>query len=150
MAEALTALTEQLISLLQQEKLVILGTVDAETGSPNVNAISWVYAVNPNTVRFAVDARSRIVGNLRRTPQASLTLIGGGTVHAIYGRAKLVADALEEVPFKLACFDIEIDAVRDAMFYGARISVEPEYEKTYDKRAAEKLDGQVFAAMKKA
>jgi hypothetical protein len=36
------------------------------------------------------------------------------------------------------------------MFYGARLSATPEYEKTYDKRAADKLDGQVFAAMKKA
>jgi hypothetical protein len=36
------------------------------------------------------------------------------------------------------------------MFYGARLSVVPDYEKTYDKRAADKLDGQVFAAMRKA
>ncbi|MNR64744.1 hypothetical protein D3C85_1874900 [compost metagenome] len=68
----------------------------------------------------------------------------------MYGKAKLVTDALEDVPFKLVCFDIEIEVIRDAMFYGARLSSQPQYEKTYDQRAAEKLDGQVFAAMKKA
>jgi len=57
---------------------------------------------------------------------------------------------LDGVPFKLSCFDIHVEQVRDAMFYGSRLSVAPEYEKTYDKRAAEKLDNQVFAAMKKA
>jgi hypothetical protein len=150
MAEALTALTEQLLSTLQKETLIILNTIDAETGTPNVNAISWVYAVNPTTIRFAVDARSRIVSNLSIEPKATLSIFGGGSVHAVYGKAVLKSEALEGVPFKLACFDVEIDVIRDAMFYGARISVEPEYEKTYDKRAADKLDGQVFEAMKKA
>jgi hypothetical protein len=150
MAEAITALTEQLISNLQKETLVILSTIDAETGFPNVNAISWVYAVDPGTIRFAVDARSRIVSNLVQHPKTSLTVFEGGSVYAVYGTAVQKAESLEGVPFKLSCFDVNIDVVRDAMFYGARISVEPEYEKTYDKRAAEKLDGQVFDAMKKA
>lgn len=150
MAETITALSEQLFDSLQKEKMVLLTTIDAETGTPSVNAISWVYAVNPTTIRFAIDQRSRLVGNLQGQPQCVITLFAEGTVNAIYGSGRLVKDALDEVPFKLACFDIEISAVRDAMFYGSRISVEPEYEKTYDKRAAEKLDGQVFSAMKKA
>jgi hypothetical protein len=36
------------------------------------------------------------------------------------------------------------------MFYGSKISVEPEYEKTYNKIAAEKLDHQVMTALKNA
>lgn len=150
MADTMTELTDPLYSMLQQEKLVILNTVDAESGMPVASAISWVYAVNPSTVRFAIDQRSRLIQNLRKHSGASLTMFGSGSVHAAYGQARIVTDALEEVPFKLTCIDLDIESVRDAMFYGARISVEPEYEKTYDKRAAEKLDNQVFAAMKKA
>lgn len=150
MAETLTALSEQLYSNLQKERLVTLCTIDAESGAPAVNAISWVYAPDYNTIRFAVDARSRIVANVKNNSSVTISLFGEGTMHAIYGTAVIVAEALEEVPFKLACMDILISTIRDAMFYGARISIEPEYEKTYDKRAAEKLDGQVFAAMKKA
>ena len=149
MAETMTALSEQLLNMLEQKKLVILNTIDAETGSPTVNAISWVDAPTPSTVRFAIDAKSRIVANLNKNPLVTMTMIGGETVHAVYGKAKQVSEALEGVPFKLACFDVEIDTIRDAMFYGSRITVEPEYEKTYNKAAAEKLDRQVFDAMKK-
>jgi hypothetical protein len=150
MAETITALPEQLYTALQKESFALLSTIDFETGTPNMNAISWMYAKDPRTIRFAVDQRSRIVSNISSNALVNLTYIGAGSVHAIYGVGKVVTDVLDEVPFKLTCFDIEITAVRDAMFYGARISTEPEYEKTYDKRAAEKLDGQVFEAMKKA
>lgn len=150
MAERITALSEQLFEQLQNEALTLLSTIDHESGSPTMNAISWLYAKDASTIRFAVDQRSRLITNMKANPLVTLTYIGAGSVHAIYGKASLVTDALDEVPFKLACFDIGITEVRDAMFYGARISVQPEYEKTYDKRAAEKLDTQVFSAMKKA
>ncbi|MDF2926395.1 MAG: hypothetical protein K0R57_5309 [Paenibacillaceae bacterium] len=150
MAETSTALNEQLLSILQKETFVILNTADADTGAPGVNAISWVYAKDEGTIRFAVDGRSRIINNVRANPQVAVSLFATGTFHAIYGEAKLVVDVLPGVPFKLACIDIHIREVRDAMFYGARVSVVPEYEKTYDQRAADKLDGQVFEAMKKA
>jgi hypothetical protein len=150
MAETITALTEQLFMKLQKESFVLLSTVDAETGSPNTTAVSWLYAVEPDRLRFAIDQRSRIVANVQHNKLVNVTVILEGSVHAIYGSATIVTNALDGVPFKLTCIDIEISAVRDAMFYGSRISVAPEYEKTYDKRAAEKLDGQVFDAMRKA
>lgn len=150
MAETVTALNEQLLEILQKETFVILNTVDAETGAPAVNAISWVYAKDEGTIRFAVDGRSRIIANVKANLKVAVSLFAAGTFHAVYGDARLVTEGLEGVPFKLACIDIHIREVRDAMFYGARVSVVPEYEKTYDKRAADKLDGQVFEAMKKA
>lgn len=150
MSELETQLSETLLTELQKEKFVMLHTIDSESNGPTSSAISWIYAIDNKTLRFAVDQRSRIVANIRKNVQVAISMFASGTVHEILGKCKVVADALEEVPFKLACVDISIDSTRDAMFYGARISVEPEYEKTYDKRAAEKLDGQVFAAMKKA
>ncbi|MDF2669198.1 MAG: hypothetical protein K0R67_1504 [Paenibacillus sp.] len=150
MAETLSALTEQLLNHFSEEKLALLSTIDAETGVPSQNAISWVQAVSSGKIRFALDQRSRIVTNVKSNPLATITVFAGGSVHAISGRVSVVVDALEGVPFKLACMDLNIDAVRDVMFYGSRISAQPEYEKTYDKRAADKLDGQVFDAMSKA
>lgn len=150
MAETVTALNEQLLSILQQETFVILNTADAETSAPVVNAISWVYAKDARTIRFAVDGRSRIVANVKANSNVAVSLFATETFHAIYGDARLVSEELAGVPFKLSCIDIHIREIRDAMFYGARVSVVPEYEKTYDKRAADKLDGQVFEAMKKA
>jgi hypothetical protein len=150
MAETITALSEPLFTALQNDSLVLLSTIDAETGAPSTTAVSWIYATEPGRLRFAVDQRSRIVANIRNNALVNVTVFAEGSVHAIYGSAQIIVDALEAVPFKLTCVDIVISAVRDAMFYGSRISVTPEYEKTYDKRAAEKLDGQVFDAMKKA
>jgi uncharacterized protein YlzI (FlbEa/FlbD family) len=150
MPEVVTQLSPQLISQLNKETLVLLCTMDAEHGSPMTNAISWVYAVNASTLRLALDGRSRIVANIRANERVNATIFAEGTVQVICGKAKIVSESLEDVPFTLVCMDIAIDSVRDGMFYGARISAEPAYEKTYDLRAAKKLDDQVFAAMKKA
>lgn len=149
MSETPNYLSEELLPYLQKETLVLLSTIDFETGAPNVSAISWVYATESQIVRFAVDQRSRIVSNVRHKPSVALTIMGNGTVNTIAGDAHIIAETLEEVPLKLACIEVKINAVRDAMFYGSRISVEPQYEKTYDKRAAGRLDNQVFSAIKK-
>jgi hypothetical protein len=149
MPEVATTLSPELFTSLQSETIVLLSTIDAEHGGPVTSAISWVYAVNENQIRFAVDARSRIVMNIRSNSLVNATLFANGTVNVIYGSAKIVQDSLEDVPFNLVCIDIHIETIRDSMFYGAKISVHPEYEKTYDLRAAKKLDQQVFAAMKK-
>jgi hypothetical protein len=150
MAESMTALTDALFAQLQKENFVLLHTVDAESAGPTSSAISWIYAVDSTKLRLALDGRSRLVANMRAHPDVSITLFSGGSVHAVYGQAHVVSERLEGVPFPLACMDIHLNAVRDAMFYGARLSVLPEYEKTYDKRAADRLDTQVFDAMRKA
>lgn len=150
MKEPLTELPVSLFSALQADVFLILNTIDHESAAPSVNAISWVYARDTRTIRFSVDARSRIILNIHHHAHVSFTYIAEGTVYAVYGEAKVIADELAEVPFKLACVDVSITSIREAMFYGAKITNQIEYEKTYDKRAAEKLDNQVFDAMKKA
>jgi len=144
-----TKLTEELLPLLREERYVSIATVDHETGGTNVNAISWVYAINESHVRFSVDNRSRIIENLKQQPLVTLTLIGAGSTYAIVGKAKVIEEKMDDVPLKLALVEIAVTEVRDVMFYGSRITTEPKYEKTYDKEAAEKLDGQVMNAMKK-
>ncbi|WP_096189270.1 pyridoxamine 5'-phosphate oxidase family protein [Evansella halocellulosilytica] len=144
-----TELTDELLPLLRQERYVTIATVDHENGGPNVNAISWVYGHDSKSVRFSVDNRSRIVENIRKEPRVTLTVIGAGSTYAIAGEAKIIHEKIEGVPLKLALVEISVAEVRDVMFYGARITTEPKYEKTYDKDAADKLDRQVMAAIKK-
>ncbi len=150
MAETVAhSLSEELFALLQQERFVMLGTIDHESGAPTLSAISWVFAPNPQTIRFAVDSRSRIIANVAKEPKVVLNLIGAGSTYAINGKAKVAVERMEDVPLKLAMIEVAIESVRDVMFYGSRISVEPQYEKTYDKNAAAKLDSQVMAALRK-
>ncbi|CAJ1001933.1 MULTISPECIES: pyridoxamine 5'-phosphate oxidase family protein [Brevibacillus] len=151
MAETVSqTLSEELFALLQQERFVTLGTIDHESGAPSLSSLSWTFAPTPQLIRFAVDNRSRILANIAKEPQVVLHLIGAGSSYAINGRATIKTERMENVPLKLAMVEVAIEAVRDVMFYGSRISVEPQYEKTYDKKAASKLDNQVMTALKNA
>lgn len=150
MAETVAeSLSDELFKLLQQERFLLLGTIDHESGAPATNAISWVYAPSPKRILFALDNRSRIVTNIRKEPRVVLTLIGAGSSYAISGEAVVVEERMADVPLKLCKLEMTIHSVRDVMFYGSRISVEPKYEKTYDRQAAAKLDGQVMSALRR-
>ncbi|MDN3014900.1 pyridoxamine 5'-phosphate oxidase family protein [Paenibacillus sp. BSR1-1] len=143
-------LIKPLYDELQKERFVTLATIDHETGGPNVSAISWVLAKDESTLYFAVDNRSRILENIKKNNKAVINLIANESTYSIQGEAFIKEERLPEVPLKLALVKITIKEVRDVMFYGSKIVSEVQYDKTYDKNAAEKLDRQVMEAMKKA
>ncbi|MDQ0198449.1 pyridoxamine 5'-phosphate oxidase family protein [Neobacillus ginsengisoli] len=143
-------LIKPLYDELQKERFVTLATVDYETGGPNVSAISWVLAKDDSTIYFAVDNRSRILENIKKNNQAVLNIIANESTYSIQGEAQIKEERINDVPLKLALVEVSIQAVRDVMFYGSKIVTEPQYDKTYDKDAAAKLDKQVMDAMKKA
>lgn len=143
-------LIKPLFDGLQKERFVTLATVDHETGGPNVSAISWILAKDEQTIYFAVDNRSRIIENIKNNNKAVINLIANESTYSISGTASVKQDKLEGVPLKLALVEISINEVRDVMFYGSKIVAEPQYDKTYDKDAAARLDNQVMDAMRKA
>ncbi len=143
-------LIKPLYDELQKERFVTLATVDYETGGPNVSAISWILAIDEKTIYFAVDNKSRIIQNIRNNNKVVINLIANESTYSIQGEASLKEERLQEVPLKLALIEIKIHEVRDVMFYGSKIITEPQYDKTYDKNAAARLDKQVMEAMKKA
>lgn len=145
-----TKLIQPLFDNLQKERFALFTTLDHETGSPNVSAVSWVYAPDQERVYLAVDNRSRIADNIKKHPAAAITLLANESTYSINGNAHVKIEKLESVPLKLALIELKISEVRDVMFYGSKISSEPAYEKTYDEKAAAKLDSQVLEAMKKA
>lgn len=150
MSELVTQLSEALFDQLQTETFVLLNTVDQESGGPTSSVISWIYAVDHSTLRFAVDHRSRLAGNIKACPKITITVFGKDMIYAINGTATVLQERLEGVPFALYCFDLHIDAVRNALFHGAQLASAPTYAKVYDQRAAEQLDEGVFTCMKKA
>lgn len=143
-------LIQPLFDELQKERFVTLATIDFETGGPNVSAISWVLAKDEDTIYFAVDNRSRIIQNIQQNSKVVLNLIANESTYSIQGDASVKEERLNDVPLKLALIEIKINEVRDVMFYGSKIVTEPQYDKTYDKAAAARLDNQVMEAMKKA
>jgi len=143
-------LTQPLIEELRKERFVTLATIDHETGGPNVNAISWVFAKDESTIYIAIDNRSRLVQNMKKKSDVVITVIANETTYSISGKADIKQERLEGVPLKLALVQVKIKEVRDVMFYGSKITQEPKYDKTYDKNAAARLDSQVMEAFKKA
>jgi hypothetical protein len=143
-------LIKPLFDELQQERFVTLATVDHETGGPNVNAISWVLAKDEETICFAIDSRSRIIENIKNNRHAVINIIANESTYSIQGEAAVKLEKMEAVPLKLALAELKISEVRDVMFYGSKMTADPQYDKTYDKQAAERLDQQVMEAMKKA
>ncbi|WP_066395550.1 pyridoxamine 5'-phosphate oxidase family protein [Neobacillus mesonae] len=143
-------LIQPLYDELQKERFVTLATIDYETGGPNVSAISWVLAKDESTIYFSVDNRSRILENIAANNKVVINLIANESTYSIAGEAIIKEEILQDVPLKLALIEVSINEVRDVMFYGSKIVSEIQYDKTYDKRAAERLDKQVMDAMKKA
>ena len=51
---------------------------------------------------------------------------------------------------KLRVVTVEVESVEDVMFYGGKVTTEPQYEKTYKKELAEKLDSEVYGVLREA
>lgn len=143
-------LTQQLFDYLQKERFVLLSTVDFETGGPNVSALSWVLAKNKQTIVFAVDNRSRIIQNINHNNKVVINVIVEESSYSISGEATIKDGKINGIQLPLALIKLNIKEVRDVMFYGSKITIQPEYDKTYDLEAASRLDHQVMDAMQKA
>jgi uncharacterized pyridoxamine 5'-phosphate oxidase family protein len=142
-----TTLSPELFEYLQGEQLVLLGTVDAESNAPSVNAISWVKSLSEEKIRFTVTNNSRIVTNIKANSNVVMTVVGLKTVYSINGKANLLEETMENVPLKLAKIEVVIEHVFESMFWGAKIVQEPIYEKTYNEKKAKELDEKVYKAL---
>ncbi|PGL69801.1 pyridoxamine 5'-phosphate oxidase family protein [Bacillus sp. AFS055030] len=141
-------LSPSLFEDCNKEKIVFLSTFNSEKNSPVTNAISWIAALDEKTIRFAVDQRSAIISNIEEVEGVSLSLFSNETVYSISGNAKILTKQMPGIPLKLACIEVEVNEVKNILFYGSKITVEPEYAKTYDERAAKKLDVAVLSGLR--
>lgn len=142
------ALSPELVAFLQQPRLVLVTTIDAETGWPTNNLITWTYAKDGETVLLAADARGRVMRNIRANERVLLTFMAEEACHAVEGSAQVVQEEVPGVSLKLSVAQVSVRAVRNITFWGGRITTLPEYDVTYDRALKEKLDGGVFAAMR--
>lgn len=140
-------LSPNLVQFFEGEKLVLLTTIEWETKTPNVTAISWVKAVDEKHIRFSVTNQSRLYKNIEANPNVVLTVIANETVYSIHGMAKILEEKMDGVAIKLAKIELEVSAVFESMFWGAKITKEPEYVKTYNPKKAKELDEQVYTAL---
>ena len=140
-------LNSELIKLLQGEKIISLITSDVKTGQPDLAMISWVVANSEgDRINFAIGRNASSARNIQNDSSVILGVIGVGSCFAIKGNGK-VSEIIEGT-IKIRSVSVEIKSVEDVMFYGGKVTKVPEYEKTYNKELAEKLDNEVYGALR--
>lgn len=144
----MSGLSAELFEYLQAPRPVLVTTLDADSKGPYNSLISWVLAIDADTIRLAADGKGHVMGNIRADGRTLLTLLTQGTAFAVEGQAVIRSEELPGVSLKLACAELKISAVREIMFWGGKLVAEPAFDVTYDKALKEKLDTGVLAGMK--
>src|SRR3954447_9044246 len=140
-------LNSELINLLQGEKIVSLITNDVKTGQPDLAMISWAVANSAgDRIHFAIGHNASSARNIQNDLNVILGVIGAGSCFSIKGKGR-VSDIIEKT-IKIRVVSVEIESVEDVMFYGGKVTMEPAYEKTYNKSLAEKLDHEVYSLLR--
>src|SRR5829696_5158861 len=100
-------LPDRAIGYLQVGRLVIMATVD-ERGMPNTSPISWITALDCYTLRLAVSTEVQTYYNILQNENVILTMLGGAMTLSIRGRARVLTEQIEDVPFPMAMVEIRI------------------------------------------
>jgi len=147
MAKILDALPNTLVESLQGEKIVTFITLDKETKEPQISAVSWVLAQpDGKTIKIAVGHNAHCASNVQANPQVTLGVIGAESYFEIKGTAE-VSD-IHNGTMKFRVITVSVQTVEDVMFYGGKVTVEPQYEKTYDAELAKKLDQEIYDVLR--
>ena len=118
-----TELPDRALSHLQVGRLVIMATVDGR-GRPDTAPMSWVMALDHRTIRVAVSPEVSTYRNILENDRVMLSLIGGTMTLSISGRARVLAELIEDVPFPMAMVEVLVDEVKDDCMIGRGISDE--------------------------
>ncbi|WP_226680977.1 pyridoxamine 5'-phosphate oxidase family protein [Sutcliffiella horikoshii] len=142
-----STLNEHLIELLQGEKIVSLITTDKDTQKPNLSIVSWLVAhEDGKTIKFALGHKAESAFNIQENPNLILGVVGAGSCYSINGKGS-VSEVIDKT-MKYRVVTVEVESVEDVIFYGGKVTQEPDYVKTYDEELAKKLDEEVYELLK--
>lgn len=147
MAKVEHQLSAEMIDYLQGGTVVTLSAVEPTSKSIYSTALSWVYAIDAKTIRFAIDSKSDFITIIDSDPRVVLTFIGLESAYSVNGKAVVKIRKTEELTLKLALVEVEVEEVRDIMFYGGKITQDPAFVKTYNADLIVKLDNEVKGAL---
>ncbi|KPB04210.1 pyridoxamine 5'-phosphate oxidase family protein [Bacillus sp. CHD6a] len=141
------SLSKELVELLQGEKIVSLITTDKDSKKPNLSVVSWLVAhEDGKTIKFALGHKAESAFNIQENPELILGVVGAGSCYSINGKGS-VSEVIDKT-MKYRVVTVEVESVEDVIFYGGKITQEPDYVKTYDEDLAKKLDEEVYALLK--
>ncbi|WP_333784103.1 pyridoxamine 5'-phosphate oxidase family protein [Thermocrinis sp.] len=126
----------------------VLSTVDKD-GNIHLVFITWVHPVDDRTLRFALSSNAKSAKNILETGRASLMVFNTNMALALYGRAKIVLERIEEVKFPVSVFELSLERVEDTLFPGGTVTGPIPFAHTGDLVKASELDELVLSALRK-
>ncbi|MBI3147155.1 MAG: pyridoxamine 5'-phosphate oxidase family protein [Betaproteobacteria bacterium] len=143
-------LPERLVSFLRPGAPGLLLTCGAD-GYPS-SAYTWVMVLDAKRLRFGVDLGGSAMGNIERSTQASLQVIGAGNVvFLIKGRARKISERIAAAaPANIALYEMEVFGAKDQSWPGVATTALT-YEWPAESRAAMlRMEQAVYQEMREA
>ncbi|NPA53476.1 MAG: pyridoxamine 5'-phosphate oxidase [Aquificae bacterium] len=139
-------LSNKLLEILKDLTPSVVAT--AKDNKPYTTFITWLTAVNPQKIRFAVNKGSKTYNNLKENPYASVEVFGEGIASSISGKTQLIKEEIEGLSFPVSVFELNVEKVVDNLFPGGNIKGSIPFEHTGDISKAKELDEIVLKALK--
>jgi len=141
-------LPEKLLAYLRPGAPALLLTTGAD-GYPS-SAYTWAVALDGKRARFGVDEGGSAYGNIQRSGQAALHVIGPDNLaYLIKGATRFLKQRIDAAaPARMVLFEMEVFGARDQSFPG--VTATPfHYEWPADQRdAMRKMEQAVFSEMR--
>ncbi|WP_297887052.1 pyridoxamine 5'-phosphate oxidase family protein [Sulfurihydrogenibium sp.] len=139
-------LNENLMKLLNDLTPSVFATVS--DGKPYLAFVSWLVAKDENTIRVALSKNSKSVENVKVNPEVAISVFGPEIAATIYGKAQIIKDAIEDIPFPVSVLEVKVENVIDNLFPGATVKGTIPFEHTGNVQKALELDEKVLKALK--
>lgn len=126
---------------------VVVGSVDTE-GNQHIAFITWIYPLDERILRIAVSSKAKTAQNIRATGKVAIQIFAPGKSLSCYGKGREVLERIEDVPFDVSVFEVEINAVESSLFPGSTITGTIPFAHTGNLLKMVELDQKVLKALK--
>ncbi len=114
------------------------------------SAYTWAIAIDDQRIRFAVDVGGSSMTNLQRSGQASIQVIGPGSVSfLVKGKSRLIKDRIDAAaPYSIMIWEMDVMGAKDQSWTGVSTTALM-YEWPAEQREAMlKMEQAVYAEMR--
>ena len=114
------------------------------------SAYTWAIAIDDKRIRFAVDVGGSSMANLQRSGQASIQVIGPGSVSfLVKGKSCLIKDRIDSAaPYSIMIWEMDVMGAKDQSWTGVSTTALM-YEWPAEQREAMlKMEQAVYAEMR--
>jgi len=108
-------LSPEIVDYLQcQHPFVVI--TNGEDGWPCADVVSWILALDEQTIRLAIGAQRPSVANIRRRHEITLQIFGSRLSYEIKGTGRVIKERCESIRFPQAMVELKVVSIRENMY----------------------------------